>query len=317
LAQTLHAHPGSHQEQHVNTLAMLICGIVGAQHVQFAQIADHAPLRGRKNERLITRFRRWVKHKTVTPEAVWLPFAKAVLTSLAQAPMTIILDGTPAGRGCMVVMASVVSHGRAIPLLGTVVKGKKGHLPQDQHCDLIRRLQVVIPDTAPVLLLGDGAFDGTQLQASIRSAGWAYVCRTGTNSTIYAHDRVFPVGDLPLKRGEAVASADVQMTAQRYGPVLLLGIWDTNQDAPLYVVTSLSDANEAAARYRLRFRIESSLPITKVAAFTFTQASSRNPRVWCACCWRRVWRMCGCMQWRCLPRRRAGSRRFIARIGVI
>ena len=108
LAQTLHARPGSHQEQHLNTLAVLICGIVGAQHVQFAQIADHAPIRGRKTESLITRFRRFVKHKAVTPEAVWLPFARAVLAGLAHAPLTIVLDGTTAGRGCMVLMASVV-----------------------------------------------------------------------------------------------------------------------------------------------------------------------------------------------------------------
>ena len=215
LMQTLQARSGSHQEQHINTLAMLICGIVSAQHVQFAQIADHAPLRGRKNESLITRFRRWVKQKTVTPEAVWLPFAKAVLASLAHAPLTIILDGTTAGRGCLVLMASVVYHGRAIPLLWTVVKGKKGHLPQDEHCALITRLQTVIPDTAQVMVLGDGEFDGTRLQAALRTAGWDYVCRTGVNITIYAHDRVFPVGDLPLKRGEAVALENVQMTAER------------------------------------------------------------------------------------------------------
>jgi hypothetical protein len=108
LTQTLHARPGSHQEQHLNTLAVLICGIVGAQHVQFAQIADHAPIGGRKNESLITRFRRFVKHKDITPEAVWLPFARAVLAGLAHAPLTLVLDGTTAGRGCMVLMARVV-----------------------------------------------------------------------------------------------------------------------------------------------------------------------------------------------------------------
>jgi DDE family transposase len=256
LMQTLQARSGSHHEQHINTLALLICGIVGAQQVQFAQIADHAPLRGRKTESVITRFRRWVKHKDVTPEAVWLPFAKAVLTSLAHAPVTIILDGTTAGRGCMVLMASVVYHGRALPLLWTVVKGKKGHLPQDQHCALITRLQTLIPDTAQVMALGDGEFDGTQLQAAIRTAGWEYVCRTGTNITIYAQDRVFTVGDLPLKRGEAVALENVQMTAERYGPLLLLGIWDAAHEAPIYLVTSLSDPEAAAEWYRLRFRIE-------------------------------------------------------------
>jgi hypothetical protein len=277
LTQTLHARPGSHQEQHLNTLAVLICGIVGAQHVQFAQIAAHAPIRGRKNESLITRFRRWVKHKALTPEAVWLPFARAVLAGLAHAPLTIVLDGTTAGRGCMVLMVSVVYHGRAIPLLWTVVKGKKGHLPQAEHCALIRRLQAVIPDTAQVVALGDGEFDGTQLQAAIRTAGWEYVCRTGTNITIYAHERVFTVGDLPLKRGEAVAIADVQMTAERYGPVLLLGIWDTNQATPLYLITSLPDANVAADWYRLRFRIEGMFANHKSRGFHIHKSHLNTP----------------------------------------
>src|SRR3712207_4049068 len=131
LAQALHTRRNSHQEQHLNTLALLICGIVASQHVQFAQIADYAPIRGPKNESLITRFRRWVKHEQITLEAIWLPFACAVLARLAHTPLTILLDGTSAGRGCVVLMASVIYRGRAIPLLWTVVKGKKGHLAQE------------------------------------------------------------------------------------------------------------------------------------------------------------------------------------------
>src|SRR6266545_439589 len=277
LAQVLHTRRDSHQEQHLNTLALLICGIVGAQHVQFAQVADHLPIRGRKNESLIGRFRRWVKQQAITPEAVWLPFARAVLEGLAHAPLTLLVDGTVAGRGCVVLMASVLYHGRAIPLLWTVVKGKKGHLPQEVHCALITRLQTVIPDTAPVVLLGDGEFDGTQLQAAIRTAGWEYVCRTGTNITIYAHDRVFPVGDLPLKRGAAVALEHVQMTAERYGPVMLLGIWETNQDEPIYLVTSLSDPASAADWYRLRFRIERLFANHKSRGFQIHKSHLRHP----------------------------------------
>ena len=236
LAQPLHARPGSHQEQHLNTLAVVICGIVGAHHVPFAQIADHAPIRAAKTARLITRLRRWVTHKAGTPEAVWRPFARAVRAGLAHAPLTLVWDGTTAGRGCMGVLASVVYHGCAIPLRWSVVKGKKGHLPQDEPCALITRLQTVIPDSAAVVLLGDGECAGTQLHAAIRTAGWEDGGRTGTNSTISAQDRAFPVGDLPLKRGAAVALENVQMTAERYGSVLLLGIWETNQDTPIGVI---------------------------------------------------------------------------------
>jgi hypothetical protein len=256
LAHALHTRRDSHDEQHLNTLALLICGIVSARHVQFAQIADHVPIRGRKNESVITRFRRWVKHDAITPEALWLPFARAVVAGLAHTPLTIVLDGTVAGRGCVVLMASVLYQGRAIPLLWTVVKGKKGHLPQDLHCRLIERLQELIPSTATVVVLGDGEFDGVELQATIRAAGWDYVCRTATNITIYAYDRVFTVSDLPVARGTSVAIADVEMTLARYGPVLLMGVWDDDQDVPIYLISSLSDADAAVAHYRMRFRIE-------------------------------------------------------------
>jgi len=277
LAQVLHTRRDSHQEQHLNTLALLICGIVGAQQVQFAQVADHVPIRGRKNESLIGRFRRWVKHEAISPEAVWLPFARAVVAGLAQAPLTILLDGTVAGRGCVVLMASVLYHGRAIPLLWSVVKGKKGHLAEEVHCALIRRLQEVIPTGATVVLLGDGEFDGIQLQTTIRAANWDYVCRTASNITIYAHDRVFAVDDLPLERGQSVALADVEMTLARYGPVQVIGVWDADQDAPLYLITSLTDADSAVERYRLRFRIECMFANHKSRGFHIHKSHLANP----------------------------------------
>jgi Transposase DDE domain len=283
LTQVLRTRRNSHQERHVNTLALLICGIVAAHHVQFDKIASHAPIRGRKNESLITRFRRWVKHEQITLDAVWLPFAHAVLAGLAQAPLTILLDGTTAGRGCVVLMASVVYRGRAIPLLWSLLKGKKGHLPEEVHCALIRRLQEIIPAHTEVMVLGDGEFDGTALQTTIRTTQWDYVCRTATNITIYAHDRVFTVGDLPLARGEALAIADVEMTAKRYGPVMLIGWWEAEYAEPIYLITSLRDADTAVERYRLRFRIECMFAIIKVAAFRSTRATWRRRSAWDGC----------------------------------
>jgi Transposase DDE domain len=256
LAQTLHTRAHSHAEQHLNTLTLLICGIVGAQHVQFDKLASHAPIRGRKNESLITRFRRFVKHPDITADALWLPFARPLLQGLAQTPLTILLDGTTAGRGCVVLMASLVYRRRAIPLLWTVVKGKKGHLPEQLHCALIRRLQQLIAPDATVTLLGDGEFDGTELQATLRTTKWEYVCRTASSILIYAADRVFTVGDLPLARGEAVYMTDVRMSAKQYGPILLLGVWDAKHKQPLYLISSLADPQDAYERYRLRFRIE-------------------------------------------------------------
>src|SRR5215216_677069 len=90
LAHVLHTRRNSYQEQHLNTLALLICGIVDAHPVQFDKLAAHAPIRKRKNESLITRFRRFVKHEDITADVLWLPFACALLKGLAQTPLTIL-----------------------------------------------------------------------------------------------------------------------------------------------------------------------------------------------------------------------------------
>ena len=202
LMQTLQVRAGGHQEQHINTLALLICGIVAAQHVQLDKLASHAPIRGRKNESLITRFRRFVKHKHITTDALWLPFARPLLAGLAQLPLTILLDGTTAGRGCVVLMASVVYRGHAIPLLWTVVKGKKGHLPQETHCALIKRLQTLIPETAQVMLLGDGSV--SRRHALIRSDGRQVTVEDAgsTHGTYLAGRRVTAAAS--IQRGDVI-----------------------------------------------------------------------------------------------------------------
>lgn len=58
LMQALHVRGQSQAESHIITLALMICGIVGSRQVQFAKVVEQAPVRGRKNERMITRFRR-------------------------------------------------------------------------------------------------------------------------------------------------------------------------------------------------------------------------------------------------------------------
>jgi Transposase DDE domain len=277
LAQTLRTRAHSHAEQHLNTLTLLICGIVASQHVQFDKLASHAPIRGRKNESLITRYRRFVKHKDINANTLWLPFARPLLQGLAHTPLTIVLDGTTAGRGCVVLMASVVYRGRAIPLVWTVVKGKKGHLSEQLHCALIRRLQQLIPPDATVTLLGDGEFDGTELQATLRSTKWHYVCRTASNILIYAGDRVFTVGSLPLACDEAVYMSDVRMTAKRYGPIMLLAVWEAKHSQPLYLITSLADPEQAYQRYRLRFRIECMFANHKSRGFRIDKSHLADP----------------------------------------
>jgi hypothetical protein len=138
----------------------------------------------------------------------------------------------------------------------------------------------VIPPDATVTVLGDGEFDGTELQAAMRARNWEDVCRTASSILISAKDRVFAVGALPLVRGEAVYMTDVCMTAKQYGPLLLLGVWDAKHKEPLYLITSLSDPDDAFERYRLRFRIECMFANRKSRGFRLDKSHLAAPSVW-------------------------------------
>ena len=89
------------------------------------------------------------------------------------------IDGSTVGRGCMILMLSVIYRQQAIPVVWTVVRAQKGHLPEAMHRQLLARLSEIVPTHCRVTIMGDGECDGLHWQADILSYGWDYVLRTG------------------------------------------------------------------------------------------------------------------------------------------
>lgn len=282
-----------HRERHFNTLVALICGLAGGQSAHLATIADHAPSGATAQESLIMRFRRWLKHDAQTLDGWFLPVAQALLTNLSHQPLLLAIDGSVVGRGCITLMVSVIYHGRALPLCWVVVKGKKGHFPQEMHCALLDQLQPLVPSTAEVIVVGDGEFDGTGLQAQLREFGWQYVCRTAPNllMTVYGAER--RIGAMTPIRGELRAVRPAWMTAEQYGPVSILAIWEAAYDAPIYLVTNMLDLDAALAAYRKRAQIETFFSDQKSRGFRLHTSHVSDParlmRLLIASCLAYIW----------------------------
>ena len=81
------------------------------------------------------------------------------------------MDGSPVGRGCRTLMLSVVFKNRALPLTWLVAEGNKGHFSEENHLILIEQVKEIIPEGTEVMFLGDGEFDGIELQTRIESYG--------------------------------------------------------------------------------------------------------------------------------------------------
>jgi hypothetical protein len=293
LRQVLPTPPNSHQAKHLTTLAALICGIVGARQTQLPKIADAAPRFQCKRESRITAFRRWLSNPAVTYATYFLPFAQALLAALAHQPLLLIMDGSTIGRGCLALLLCVVYKGRALPLAWTVVRGAKGHFPETAHTALLAELQPHLPPDATVIFLGDGEFDGTTLQQTLAAYGWQYSCRTAVNTIIWCGDTPVHFSALGVHEDEIVAVPGVRVTGARYGPVMVLGVWEKGQAAPIYLVTNLSDVAAAVRYYQKRFRIETFFSDQKSRGFHLHKSHLAQPerlaRLLLAACLAYLW----------------------------
>jgi hypothetical protein len=269
--------PTGHREQHLTTLVAMICGVIGGQHAHLPTIAAHAPSHGATQASLIKRFQRFLQQEAHTLDRWFLPVAQALLQVLARQPIHLVMDGSVVGRGCLALMVSVVYHGRALPLGWVVVAAPKGHFPDAIHRALLAQVQTVMPPDATVIFLGDGEFDGVDLQADLRRAGWQYVCRTAASIRITACGVQCPVGAVAPQPGEALAVTPAWMTAAQYGPISLLAVWEPACPHPIYLVTNLSELDAAVAHYRKRAHIETFFADQKSRGFHLHQSHLRDP----------------------------------------
>ena len=95
------------QARHLRTLAALISGIVGSRQTHLPAIASKVPDRTLRESR-VKRFQRWLTNEHVSPDLSFLPFAQALIQSLAHLPLVLVIDGSTVGRGCVALGVSVV-----------------------------------------------------------------------------------------------------------------------------------------------------------------------------------------------------------------
>jgi hypothetical protein len=81
-----------------------------------------------------------------------------------------------------------------------------------------------IPAGAKGVFLGDGACEGTALQATRHAAGWSYACRTAMRTPATSDGtpcRLAPLGAC-LTPGRLSAGKNVHVTREASGPIRVL-----------------------------------------------------------------------------------------------
>ena len=266
--------------RNMNTLAAMITGIILGKDTQLPQIALNVPeeIKLPSTEK---RFKRLIINETITEQTYFLPFIQSALINLGLEEMVLAIDGSLVGRGCTCLMISLIHKGRALPLVFTVVKGNKGHFPEQTHVEMVPKLRPLIPEsTQQVIFLGDGEFDGTTLQQTLTGFGWKYVSRTSSNITIYADDEPFQIDILAamLPKGHCKGLRNCQITRKKYGPVTAVAWWGDDQKEPLFLVTNFLSVSKACDSYAMRFTIETFFSDQKSRGFNIDKSHLSCPQ---------------------------------------
>jgi len=141
--------------------------------------------------------------------------------------LVLVIDGSVVGRGGVALMLHVVYTGRALPRAWRVRHGKKGHGPEDLPLALVEQGQELIPEGASVVLLGEGACDGVDLQHTLAEAGWSSGCRPGMPMTASWDGETFRLDTLGVwsKPGTRIACKEGRFPGEAYGPIMRICCW--------------------------------------------------------------------------------------------
>jgi hypothetical protein len=278
IKQLLPDEPKGNFARMLNTLAGMVSGIIQAKSCQLPALARKTPDRVKAESR-IKRYSRWVKNERVGYEGYYLPFVRELLARLSEIrELVFIIDGSEVGHQCITLMISLIYGKRAIPITWLVVKGSKGHLPEQIHLKLLNQLQAILPNNCNKIFLGDGEFDGIGLQAALQIKGWRYVCRTAKNTKLFEEDEPFSFEDLFLNIGDQICIPQVWFTQEGYGPVSVLARWERGYAHPLYLVTNIELPDEAFYWYKRRFLIETFFSDQKSRGFFLHKSHFSDPR---------------------------------------
>lgn len=280
--------------QHLTVLAAFISGIVGSKSSQLPNVASKIADRAKPESR-VKRLSRWLGNEEIKEEIYFLPYAEILLQCLSLETLVLVMDGSGIGRGCCALMIHVIYQGRALPLAWVVRQCPKGHAPESLHIELVEVVMELIPEETKVVFLGDGEFDGTDLQDTMNEAGWLYACRTAKSTVATWEGMKFNLDLLgsSIRPGMLIELKEVQFTRNAYGPVMVLCCWAKGEVEPLYLVSNLSLAEEAIKYYKKRFRIETFFSDQKSRGFNIQkshiEAPQRLSRLLIASCLAYIW----------------------------
>ena len=280
LLEGLYELPGN---KLVQTMALMLTGVILGQHVQLWSIAIHLPCCIQLHS-IVRRFERFLADERVKPKVYFEPFVLAMHACLGQEIAYVILDCTQAGPKCRTLVAGLVYHGTVLPIGWKTYKGNKGHLTGENHCALLKEIRPYLRYHHQVIVLGDAEFSSEPVISWLKEKEWDFVLRFQhryqvqlnadgeweTMLTVYTR--------AGLKAGQVRHWEKARFTQKHKLDKCTLTVhWGAGEDEPICLVSSLPAHLNPHLVYALRPYIETLFGNNKSRGFQFARTHITEP----------------------------------------
>lgn len=272
----------------INNLSGFITGMIRKGSSHLPDLGYGLPQNIDANSKT-TAAKRFVANKWTDIETHYLPYLQRFLQGfilyalLATGEVILTIDGSQMGKHNAALMVSLVWRKRGIPVCWFVKSGSKGHFREEHHVEVLKQALLILlpllPPDMPVTVLGDGEFDGIELQKLCREYGCKYALRTACNTVFYKKGERFQGKSLSVaEHHDCLFIEHLEFTDKRFKYVNFVCWHDckTHQD-PIFIVSNISCPRAIIEYYDQRYSIECLFKDIKSTSFNVHKTRLEKP----------------------------------------
>jgi len=266
-------------ETRITNLSLIVSAIPKAKDLTQSAIAAEMPLQAQDTS-LVQRQRRWLKNEQINEQEYYQPIIKPFLEAMSRTTLPIILDTTEMGLNCHLLMVALGYQRRALPIVWQAGEGSRGHTDGNLQVGLLNYTAHLLPETADVIVLGDGEFGHVQLLDWLKNlhTDWDYCLRVASDTYILFEGQWRQLNSFNVQPGEIIWLEQVCFTrSAAFGLVNIWLTWDTKNNRLVPLVTNLALPDEVVYWYSKRPWIEPLFGDIKGHGFDLQTCRIRHP----------------------------------------
>ena len=242
----------------LRNMALLLVGLQLGRGIHLSQIVNQWPGVVGKLPSLVNRLGRFLRNPRIEVRTWYEPLAKHLISQFKGGSLRFIIDCTKVGFNFRMLSISIAYKKRALPLVWSIHRGRKGHVGYKAQLELLEYLVELIGDEAEVWLLGDAGFESVHLFNWLTQHNWHFVLRhPGKNKVRWPGQPWVKLSALPVQPGETRSIGWVELTAKHAaGPYWLTIHWATGEAEPWFLLSDCTDDRTLIRLYAIRMWTE-------------------------------------------------------------